>query len=262
MDMYKQAGTFLYNQHLEQTLMDPIPAEFAPTTLDEAYLVQKEYLHELSTLWGPVAGYKLAYTTQTMQLRAGLNEPCAGKILAKTIMHSPAHLRCRDYVKLGIECEIAVKLSSDLTPSELPFTRQIIETHIRSVMPAFEIVDFRTPDLQGIDRALTAISTNISNAGVILGDPIREWNNLDLAAARGNMKINGDLVGEGFGSDIMGHPFEPLVWLANKLCQQGETIPQDSIIITGSIVTPKYLKPGDTATISVEHLGEAHLTVV
>ena len=125
MDMYKQAGTFLYNQHLEQTLMDPIPAEFAPTTLDEAYLVQKEYLHELSTLWGPVAGYKLAYTTQTMQLRAGLNEPCAGKILAKTIMHSPAHLRCRDYVKLGIECEIAVKLSSDLTPSELPFTRQI-----------------------------------------------------------------------------------------------------------------------------------------
>jgi 2-oxo-3-hexenedioate decarboxylase/2-keto-4-pentenoate hydratase len=262
MDIHREAGAFLYNQYLSQDIMDPLPEDLAPKTICDAYLIQEEYLGHISESRGPVGGCKLAYTTTAMQVRAGLNEPCAGKILSKTIMHSPAILYAKDYVNLGVECEIAVKLSSDLTPYELPFTRQLIETCINSVMPAFEIVDFRTPDLQGVERSLTAISTNISNAGVILGKPIQNWANLDLAAARGEMKINGKLVGEGLGSDIMGHPFEPLVWLANKLCQEGKIIPQDSIIITGSIVTPKYLRSGDTAIVSIQHLGEAHLTVV
>ena len=80
-------------------------------------------------------------------------------------------------------------------------------------------------------------------------------------AARGAMEINGQLVGEGYGSDIMGHPFEPLVWLANQLARQGRSIPKGFIVITGSLVTPKFLNAGDSAVVSVEGLGEVRLTV-
>ena len=68
-------------------------------------------------------------------------------------------------------------------------------------------------------------------------------------------------MGAGYGSDVMGHPFEPLAWLANKLAEDGESLPQGSIIITGSIVPPKFLEPGDRAVVAVEGLGEATLTV-
>jgi len=35
------------------------------------------------------------------------------------------------------------------------------------------------------------------------------------------MDINGENVGYGRGSDVMGHPLEPLTWLTNKLAEQG-----------------------------------------
>ena len=84
---------------------------------------------------------------------------------------------------------------------------------------------------------------------------------MDLVAARGIMKINGQEVGEGHGADVMGHPFEPLVWLANTLAQRGESLFAGAIVITGSIVTPKFLHAGDTATVSIDGLGEASMSV-
>jgi 2-keto-4-pentenoate hydratase len=72
------------------------------------------------------------------------------------------------------------------------------------------------------------------------------------------MTINGD----GHGSDVMGHPLEPLVWLANELSEHGQTLTAGMVIITGSIVSPKIVEPGDTASIMIDGLGSAELTVV
>ena len=260
-DKFVPAGKFLFDQYRTNSEMRALPEQLSPASIEEAYLIQIESLNMLSQQYGSPAGHKLAYTTQTMQERAGLTEPCAGQILQDTIYKSPAVLHSADYVKLGIECEIAVILGSDISPNSIPHTIKSISDSIECIMPAFEIVDFRTPDLQGIQRALTAISTNISNAGIVLGEATYQWHDIDLRTVRGEMFINGESVGYGKGSDIMGHPFEPLVWLANKFSAEELTIPTGSIIITGSIVTPKYLLEGDNATITITDLGEAHLSV-
>ena len=260
-DKFVLAGEFLFEQYNANVEMAPLPKQLHPESIEEAYFIQLEYLSLLSHKYGQPAGHKLAYTTRTMQERAGLTEPCAGAILGDTIFQSPTVLNHGDYLKLGIECEIAVILGKDITPNTTPHTLESIGASIECIMPAFEVVDFRTPDLQGMQRALTAISTNISNAGVVLGDAIYNWQNLNLQTVRGEMFINGKSVGYGTGADIMGHPFEPLVWLANKLSAENKTIPAGSVIITGSIVTPKYLSQGDSATITITNLGEAHISV-
>ena len=260
-DNFVTAGKFLFDQYNANKEMEPLPKHIHPESIEEAYSIQHEYLSLLSQTYGQPVGHKLAYTTNTMQERAGLTEPCAGIILGSTVYQSPAVLKDADYVKLGIECEIAVILGGDITPAASPHTIDSVGGAIECIMPAFEVVDFRTPDLQGMDRALTAISTNISNAGVILGDAIYDWQNLDLRRARGEMFINGESVGYGTGADIMGHPFAPLVWLANKFSAENKTIAASSVIITGSIVTPKYLSKDDSATITITNLGEAHLSV-
>ena len=108
---------------------------------------------------------------------------------------------------------------------------------------------------------LTTIASNILNAGVVLGEPVTDWRGIHLAGCRGSMHINGELAGEGVGSDVMGHPLEPLAWLANTFAAQGRELTAGMVVITGSIVPPKWLKVGDTAVISIDGLGQAELKI-
>jgi 2-keto-4-pentenoate hydratase len=60
----------------------------------------------------------------------------------------------------------------------------------------------------------------------------------------------------------MGHPLEPLAWLANMLAERGKELQAGMTVITGSIIPPKPVKAGDQATIAIDGLGEAHVTIL
>ena len=60
----------------------------------------------------------------------------------------------------------------------------------------------------------------------------------------------------------MGHPLAPLVWLANMLAERGQALKAGMTVITGSLIPPKPLSAGETATSAIGGLGEAHVTVL
>ena len=257
-----QAAQTLFSEYRAGKTFTALPGPWNIDTVPAAYEVQREYLKLLAGAQGEVAGYKLAYTTSTMQQQAGWHEPCAGALMASTIHQSPATLNAANYRRLGMECEVAVQLAAPLSASGAPYTRESVAEAVGAVMASFEIIDIRLPEgISGQVRTLISVATNISNAGAVLGTPVTDWQKLDLAAAKGTATINGVEVGAGYGSDVMGHPFEPLAWLANKLAVEGEDLAAGSIVITGSIVPPRFLEPGDHAVVAVEGLGEATLTV-
>ena len=193
-----------------------------------------------------------------MQQSSGISEPVAGVILAGNVRHSPATLAPADFLQPGIECEVAARLGRDLPASGAPYDRDGVSGAVDAVMTAFEVVDNRRTQGQDTQtQLLTTIASNILNAGVVLGEPVTDWRGIHLAACRGYMKINGELVGEGMGSDVMGHPLEPLAWLANNLASRGQELKAGMVVITGSIVSPKWLKAGDSALIEIEGLGQA-----
>ena len=239
-----------------------LPAELVPASIDEAYGIQRQFQTDLSRDQGPIAGYKLAYTTAIMQQTNGVNAPCMGIMLANNIRRSPCTLAASDFVRLGIECEVAARLGDDLPPSGAPFDRGKVSGAVESLMTAFEVIDNRrTPGPEQSVQFITGVAANIYNAGVVLGSPVTDWRAIDLVSAYGSMDINGEKVGDGHGSDVMGHPLEPLAWLANKLAEQGLGLSAGMVIITGSIVSPKFLEAGDKASISIEGLGSAELNV-
>jgi 2-oxo-3-hexenedioate decarboxylase/2-keto-4-pentenoate hydratase len=262
-DRIQQAARFLWEEHRAQKAFEPIPAILAPRTVDEAYATQ-ERLHALMTEGhGSVAGYKIALTTPVMQQMVGLQTPIAGAIMGGAIHSSPVTLRRADYVRLGVECEIAVQLGKDLPATQAPYRRDQVADAMAAVMPAFELVDDRQADYtQLAAHVLTLIADNAWNAGIVLGSPLRDWRTIDLAAARGVMLINGTVVGEGHGRDVMGHPFEALLWLVNMLAQRGKSLTQGMMVMTGSIVATKFVNPGDTVGLAVDGLGEVRLNVV
>ena len=127
-------------------------------------------------------------------------------------------------------------------------------------MPAIEVIEDRGAAYSNLFFPWT-IADNVWNAGVILGLPVTDWREIDLVGARGTMTINDEMVGEGRGGDVLGHPLEALAWLANTLAERGKGLTEGMIVMTGNIVSTKFLNPGDTATVSVEGLGTASLQV-
>jgi 2-keto-4-pentenoate hydratase len=262
-DRIQQAARFLYEEHRARKPFEPLPAPLAPRTVDEAYAMQEGFHTHMAEMHGPVAGYKIALTTPVMQQMVGFHAPIAGAILARTVHASPVTLRRADYVRLGIECEIAVRLGVDLPAAKAPYSRDLVTDAVAAVMAAFEVVDDRQADYAQLSaHVLTLIADNAWNAGIVLGRPLNEWHALDLAAARGTMVLNGVVVGEGHGRDVMGHPLEALVWLVNMLAQRGKSLTQGMIVMTGSIVATKFVNAGDAASLSVDGLGEVRLGVV
>lgn len=257
----QQAAQFLFDAHKAGNRYESIPDGFAPRTIDEAYDIQDAYLGLMAVDLGRIAGYKIALTTPVMQQMVGFNSPCAGSVFANNIHYSPATVKVSDYGRLGAECEIAVVLSCDLPAAMAPYDRTGVSDAVEAVMPAFELVDDRNADYSDL-AFLSAVADNAWNAGLVLGPRVTDWRRLNLADARGSMEINGERVGEGKGGDVLGHPFEALAWLANTLAERGKGLGAGMVVMTGSIVTTKFLNAGDSARVSIEGLGEAHLTVL
>ena len=254
----RAAAELIFEQYRTVQPFQRLPADLFPRTLEEAYAIQLELHCMLSSLWGPLSGYKLAYTTPIMQERAGLDHPVLGGVFQKTILRSPVVLNFTEYVNLGVELEVGVTLGKDLPASGAPYTRETVADAVAEVATAFEIVDIRTPDdLTTQERTLMSVAVNILNSGVVLGDPVTDWQNLDLVNCHGVMQINHEQVGEGYGRDVMGHPFEPLVWLANELSARNHPLKAGDTVITGSLVPPTPLGFASEARISIEGLGEA-----
>ena len=233
------------------------------TDLEGAYQVQSLWGDILDKHFGGKIGYKLAYTTSVMQERVGLDSPAYG-VLAKDKVYYEGHkLYSADYYKLGFEAEIAVKIGESIGSNETISDIQQLGTKISMIAPAFEVIDARAdPNLSNEERLLLSVMCNIFNEGIVLGDWIEDWKNIDLTAVDCSMRINDELVGEGKGSDVMGNPLNPCLWLVNQLQSSGQGIEKDMIIITGSMISPKMAVEGDVVNIDMSELGSVNTLVI
>ena len=256
------AARWLMNAHDQRERFRPLPDDLAPRTPDEAYLIQDEFVALRAKKLGGVAGYKIALTTSAMQKFVGVDAPQAGVLLESTLRRSPATVRAADFVRLIIEFEIAVEMIDDLPVADAPFTREHVMRSVGAVMPAIELADDRDANYAELPKhPLHLIADNAWNEGAVLGAPVANWRDIDLASIRGIAYINGQAVGEGRGRDAMGHPLDAVAWIANQFASLGRGLLRRDVVITGSLVTTKAVKPGDVVKFSLEGLGSVQLKV-
>ena len=163
--------------------------------------------------------------------------------------------------RVGVECEIAVRLGADLTARNAPFSGDDAGRAVAAYRAAIEIVDDRYVDWRATDPE-TLIADDYFAAGAVLGPEVPAATLADAAAVTGATLINGVEVGRGQGSDVLGHPHNALAWLANSLAERGISLRRGEIVLTGSLVETKWLSPGDQVAVFVGGLGGADLTVV
>lgn len=237
-----------------RTPLAELPPEAVPHDEDDAYRVQDALHNLLSPVFGAQVGYKIGCTSAVMQRYLGIDHPCAGGLYQHGMHDSGASLAYRDYVRVGVECEIAMRIGSDVT-GEGPFTAETIAPHVEAYYPAIEIVDDRYADWRGMDpRAL--IADDFFAAGCVLGVPVPFVDAPQLASVVGRAHVNGSEIGRGTGADVLGHPHHALAWLANHLAAHGKTLRAGDTVLTGSLVQTIWLTPGDAVVMELAGLGQ------
>jgi 2-keto-4-pentenoate hydratase len=256
------AARHLLEAHERRAPFTPLPESMAPRTPGEAYGIQDAFVALRAQKLGAIAGYKIALTSEEMRRFVGVDTPQAGMLLGSLVRRSPATIRAADYVRLIVEFEIAVRIGEDLPAADKPFFRDRVAKAVGEVMAGMEIADDRGADYKQLPRhPLDLIADNAWNEGAVLGAPLTAWRSIDLATLRGVATVNGIKVGEGRGADCMGNPLDALAWLADHLASVGRGLLRDDIVITGSIITSKFVKAGDRVRFEVEHLGAVELLV-
>src|SRR5262249_36104503 len=151
------------------------PDEARPRDEAEAYETQTA-LHTLleEAGRGEGVGHKIGCTTPTMQAYLKIPRPAAGGGFATTLQHVDGRVRHADFVRPGVECELAVRLSRDLDARDAPFERSEIRAAVGSIMAAIELVDDRYSDWGNLG-ALTLIADDFFGAGCVLGPERVAW---------------------------------------------------------------------------------------
>src|SRR5262249_3956379 len=139
-----------------------------------------------------------------------------------------------DFLAPQVEAEIAFRLGRDRTGTDVT-----LEVAKEAVSEAFVV-------LEGIDTRFASwrigladsIADNASSARVVTGAMLPLDPACDLAAERLVVTIDGKIVATGEGRAVLGDPFLPLVWLADRL---------------SSVTSSGGLRAGDLVLVGAVH---------
>ncbi len=262
-DKVKRAGKLMYEE-FQNNVPFSMLEENRPEDIDEAYAIQNEYTRlQVKNDSDGFSGYKIAFTTDVMQKHFGMDQPAYGRILTSNVFESPHYFNSADFSRLGVECEIAITIGKDISLESDEINKNVVFDSVESIALSFEIIDPRQSQTESISP-LDMIAMNVSGAGVLMGNQINNWQNIDLPNSKCQLMIDGQTIGTGYGKDVDGHPILPIIWLAKKLSDQGNYLKAGDIVVTGSMLPPAFLGNRDatgqsSAILTMDKLGQVIL---
>lgn len=260
MDRVLAAAKAIATARRSRAPLKALAKDAVPRDEEEGYRVQRAVHDLLQGQVGSLVGYKIGCTSAVMQEYINIPHPCSGGVFEKGVHDSGVRLPAADFVHVGVECEIAVRLKRDLAASEAPFTAEWVAEAIEAYHPAIEIVDDRYVKWETLG-APTLIADDFFAAGCVLGAAVPRMAVPDLREITGRAIVNGKEVSRGVGADVLGHPHNALAWLANRLAADGRGLHAGQIVLTGSLVKTVWLKAGDVVVMELDGLGKVEATL-
>jgi 2-keto-4-pentenoate hydratase len=256
------APDLLAQARITHKRLPELPASTRPQTPDEAYVVQDGLVDRLLAHYGgSVIGYKIACTNVTAQRQLNVDAPFAGRLLSAFFFETPARVESAPFFMRVVEAEFAFEMARDLPPGPLPHSRQEIAAAVKGVLPGIEIVDSRFDDWTTIGVP-SLIADNACNAAWVKGRLSADWQAVDLAAQAVRVTVNGKLLREGNGGNVLGHPLNALEWLVHNLNARGLSLKAGQFVTTG-VTTEVYMaERGDRITADFGPVGSVDLEFV
>ena len=247
------AANALRTARLERTLVLPLPAAIAPANETQGAAVQLALARLAGAM--PPAGFKIGATGKRMQEYLGLDGPAAGFMAAANVFRRDGAVRFGDCLRPGVECEVAVRLAHDLPPGA--YTAATVAAAVGEFVAAIEIVENRYDDLKTLGTP-TLIADQVYHVAAVVGDAGGvDWRTLNIGALRGRLSIDGIERDAGITTDLLGHPFACLAFLASSpVAAAFGGLKAGQCVMLGSVTPPIWLDGPAEIKVSFDGLPE------
>ena len=257
--MYNKLINTIVESRLNQVLINE-PDSYSINNVNEAYNLQEIVNARLSTSGlGEVIGYKIGCTNKSIQKELGVNNPIFGPIFKNRIFENNKKVSIKEFIKVGVECEIYVTISKDINENT-NFNINNIQNFIGNYGVSLELVENRFFDIKKNKIEHVIIDGSLGNS-IILGKE-NSNNSGNFSKFIGRLFINNKEVYSNFADTILGDPLNALLWYFDQKLNLNNFIKKGEIISLGSITPLIWIDSPCNVKAVIDDLGECSINFI
>jgi 2-keto-4-pentenoate hydratase len=196
-------------------------------------------------------GWKVGLGAPAAMQRLGLKAPAVGFLMQSAMLPSGGRTSFKGYTQPVAECEIAVRLATDLLAGA---SASDALAAVKEILPAIELADFDPPPTP--DNLDAVLADDIYNRHVIFGNASRAGGNVTGLTSR-LIRRGAETASTTDPEALTGKAMDIVAHVANTLAAYGEKLSAGDIIITGSITPPIMLDANETGLAhALDPIGE------
>jgi len=209
---------------------------------------------------GAVIGYKAGLTNPAVQKRFGYDKPVWGRLYKGMLLADGATVEAAFGARPLFEADMLVRVkSAAINQAKTPM--EVLQA-IDQVIPFIELPDLvvqAPPKLNGPAISAINVGARLGVAGRPIDVPVVRAERYAMLDALRDMNVvltdgGGAELGKGKGGDILEHPLNAVVWLAQALAKEGVAMKPGDLISLGSFSPLLPPKPGMKAVASYQGL--------
>ncbi len=252
----RPAAAALLRMRRDRAFVAPLGASIAPSTAEEGAATQVELAQQMGAM--PPAGFKIGATGKRMQEYLGIDHPIAGFMARQHVFAASATLRFADFIRPGVECEVAVRLVRDLPPG--PCTPEAAGEAVGAFVAGIELVENRYDDLKTLGTPSLMADQMYHAAAVVGRSGDGRWTSLPVNRLRGRILIDDEERDHGVTADLMGGPLNCLAWLASsREAAAFGGLKAGQVVMLGSVTPPIWLDKPCRVTVLFDRLPPVNL---
>lgn len=209
---------------------------------------------------GAVIGYKAGLTNAAVQKRFNYDKPVWGKLYEGMVLENGATVEAAFGARPLFEADMLVRVKSEaINQAKTPM--EVLEA-IDQIIPFMELPDLvvlAPPKLNGPAINAINVGARLGVAGTPIAVPMYRAERYAMLDGLRDMTVtlsdgNGAELGRGKGSDILDHPLNAVIWLAQALAKEGLAMQPGELISLGSFSPLLPPKAGLKATVTYHGL--------
>ena len=250
---FETAADLLLKNWAATTRITELPDTCRPRSRAEGY----EAAAAVARLSGqPVAGWKIAATSEAGQRHINVDGPLIGRILKHRLLSPGAAIVLGDNIMRVAEAEFAFGFGRDLPPRATPYDMNEVLDAVSSLHLSIEVPDSRYGDFTKVGAAQLIADTACAS-WLVLGPAVKaEWRHIDLSLHKVVGYRNGEKVVEGSGKAVLGDPRNALTWFVNEASTYCGGVKVGQFVTTGTCVVPYAIASGDKISVDYGELGQ------